>query len=113
MKNIFFATAILAISVTACNSNDHNSGSGDDHMKTDTVKTAVQQSTIDSATAPTASIREIVDGYLLLKNALTTDNTKAAATAATALETNIKSFDKTALTADQQKVFADVGAKTE
>ena len=56
----------------------------------------------------TVSMAEIVKGYLSLKNALTADKTKDAATAATALEATFKSFNKTALTVEQKKTFEDV-----
>jgi hypothetical protein len=61
----------------------------------------------EEATA-TVSIKEIVTVYLQLKNALTKDNTKDAATAGTLLETSFKGFDKISLTASQKKAFEEV-----
>lgn len=54
------------------------------------------------------STKEMISAYLQLKNALTKDNTNDAATAAKALETSFKNFDKSALTAEQKKTYEDI-----
>lgn len=59
-------------------------------------------------TKTTGTIKEIVGDYLQLKNAFTNDNTNDAATAGKALEAAFKAFDKSALTADQVKIFEDI-----
>ena len=61
-------------------------------------------------TKTTGVIKEIVSDYLQLKNAFTNDNTNDAATAGKALEAAFKAFDKSALTADQVKIFEDIEA---
>ena len=73
---------------------------------TEPVKSETVQATTE-ATA-TVSIKEILSNYLQLKNALTKDNTNDAATAGKALETALKNFDKSALTAEQKKTFEDI-----
>ena len=86
---------------------------GDKCSKCGMALTAVNGST---AAAPTTnvppdasvSIKPLVDGYLALKNAFTTDNTKEAAAAGKALETAFKGFDKTVLNADQQKTYDEI-----
>ena len=73
---------------------------------TEPVKSETVQATTE-ATA-TVSIKEILSNYLQLKNALTKDNTNDAATAGKALETALKNFDKSALTAEQKTTFEDI-----
>ncbi len=58
--------------------------------------------------AGTTSIKTIVDGYLLLKNAFTADKSQDAAAAGKALEATFKGFDKSALTAEQQMMYDEV-----
>lgn len=59
-------------------------------------------------TGGAVSIKEIVNGYLLLKNALAADNTKDAASAGKTLESAFKNFDKNALNAEQKKAFEEI-----
>ena len=113
MKSIIISLAIAAITFTACNSSTdkptENKSSG-----TDTPKVKPQTDIATATPPPVAetkaavSIKEIVTAYLQLKNAFTKDNTNDAATAGTSLENAFKTFDKTALSAEQKKVFEDV-----
>ena len=113
MKNIIIGIAIAATTLAACNSNSNksteNQSSKNDtnqvKQKTDNL-TEVAPSVEETKSA--VSIKEIVIAYLQLKNAFTEDNTTAAATAGTTLETSFKTFNKTALSADQMKIFEDV-----
>ena len=57
-----------------------------------------------------ATIKEIVSAYLQMKNAFTEDNSAGAATAGKKLEAVFKNFDKSALTAAQNKTYEDVEA---
>ena len=113
MKSIIISLAIAAIAFSACYSGTdkatENKSSG-----TDTAQTKPQTDNA-TATSPTVaetkaviSIKEIVTAYLQLKNAFTKDNSNDAATGGTSLETAFKTFDKTALSADQKKAFEDV-----
>ena len=112
MNNIIIGMAISAIAFTACNSGNDKSNTSQNDAAADT-STAKQQTTDTGSTKTaeakaTVSIKEIVTAYLQLKNAFTKDNTNDAATAGTSLETAFKTFDKTALLADQKKTFEDV-----
>ncbi|MFN8283339.1 MAG: DUF3347 domain-containing protein [Chitinophagales bacterium] len=75
-------------------------------VKSETTQTA--NATTTTATSATASIKDIITAYLQLKNAFTNDNTNDAATAGKALEAYFKSFDKSALTAEQKKTYEDI-----
>lgn len=109
-------TVILA--VAACN----NSGSKNEHeghdmnnMKTDTTQhvsatddkdikaVAVVFTNVDAKAA--AGIKEIVDHYLHIKNALSSDNAGEAASGAKAMENAIGKLDKSLLTAEQKTAY--------
>jgi len=122
MKSIFISVlAIATIVFSACN----NSGSSNEHKGHDMdnlnkdsaqhatapddkeVKTvAVTYANVDAKAA--ASIKEIVDHYLHIKNALTNENGSEAASGAKAMESVINKLDKSLLTADQKKVYDDI-----
>lgn len=119
MKKIFFSIlAISAIIITACN----NSGSKNETEKHDMnnmgkdstahatalddkeVKTvAVTYTNVDVKIA--ASVKEIVDHYLHIKNALANDNGNDAAGGAKAMEATISKLDKSLLTAEQKTAY--------
>ncbi len=105
--------AIAATTLAACN-NSNNKTAENKSSGTDTAQAKPQAENV-TATTPsvadtkaTVSIKEIVTAYLQLKNAFAKDNTNDAATAGTSLESAFKTFDKTALSADQKKAFEDV-----
>lgn len=122
MKKKFFSVlAVIAILFTACN----NSGSKQEHegnnMNKDTTQHAVATDDKEvKAVAVTytnvnakaaASIKEIVDHYLHVKNALTNDNGSEAASGAKAMEEAISKLDKSLLTFEQKKVFDKIEEK--
>lgn len=80
---------------------------------TEPIKSEAVQSTPTSTVTETTkpvSVKEIVSNYLQLKNAFTKDNSNDAATAGKALEAAFKSFDKSALTAEQKKTYEDIAS---
>ena len=111
--------AISAITFTACNSNESKSGKDNmSEMKTDTSK---QDSTPDlkdvkeispafaSVDATVAGyIKNIVDHYLHIKNALANDNGGEAADGAKTMERAIGKLDKSLLTAGQKNVYDEI-----
>jgi len=99
--NVVFA----AIAFTACNSNNNKTDESTD-MKSDTAQSKMQTS--GTETKSTASINEIVAGYLNVKNALASDNGKEAATAGKEIVNAMNKLDKASLTAEQKKVYEDV-----
>ena len=102
---IAFSTLIVLF-FTACNNGSNATTTS--KMANETAKPQAEMPNTSLNTQLTVSMAEIVKGYLSLKNALTADKTKDAATAATALEATFKSFNKTALTVEQKKTFEDV-----
>ncbi len=116
MNKIISAIAIVSVFVfTACNNNSpkkEHEGHDMNNMKTDTTQhvsstddkdikavTAVFTN-VDSKAAET--IKEIVDHYLHIKNALANDNAGEAGSGAKAMENAIDKLDKSLLTAEQK-----------
>jgi hypothetical protein len=104
MKNIIVGIAVAAISFAACNS--ANNKRNDNKVSTDTTKT--QQQTNNTQTKGMVSIKEIINGYLQLKNALVNDNGNDAANGGKAILDAEAKFDKSSLSAQQKKVYDDV-----
>lgn len=119
MKKIFFCIfAISAITFAACNSgssknepevhdmNNMNKDTAQHATATDDkdVKAvAVTFTNLDAKAA--AYIKEIVDHYLHIKNALAGDNGSEAANGANAMEKAISKLDKSLLTAEQKAAY--------
>ena len=122
MKKIFFTVLVLSgLLFSACkNGNSGNKPEGQDmnNMHKDTTQQdaaaddkevkaiSVTYNNVDAKAA--ASIKEIVDHYLRIKNALATDNGSEAASAAKAMEEAIHKLDKSLLTAEQKKVYDEI-----
>ena len=119
MNKIITAIIISSVIVfSACNSggtkNEHE-GHGMNKTNNDTaqhVSTAddkdvkivsVAFTNIDAKAA--ASIKEVVDHYLHIKNALANDNAGEAASGAKAMENAITKLDKSLLTAEQKAAY--------
>ena len=119
MKKIIFSGFMLSIIlISACNNNsskNDNKTHDMNNMTKDTIQhavttddkevttVAVTYTNVDAKAA--ASIKEIVDLYLLIKNALANDNGSEAANKAKAMGEVIGKLDKSLLTAEQKKVF--------
>lgn len=122
MKKIVFSViALSSIVFTACNNSSTNTETVKHDMGTmnkdsmqpaaapvdKEIKTvAVTYTNLDATVA--ASIKQIVDHYLHIKNALTTDNGKEAAGGAKAMEAVLNKIDKSFLTAEQKKVYDEI-----
>lgn len=94
----------MAMLYTACGNNSGNS------KESSTVNNdnASQVATNNTESKNTGTIDDIVSAYLNLKNALTTDNGKEAATAAGEIITSRNKVDENALTVDQKNIYNDV-----
>jgi len=118
MRKIFFIIlTISAITFATCNGGGKNEQDGHDmnNMNKDTIQhatvtddkdvKAVAVTFINVDTKAAASIKEIVDHYLHIKNALANDNSIEAASGANAMEAAISKLDKSLLTAEQKTVY--------
>lgn len=119
MKKIISASAIVSVLVfSACNSGDSKNGHEGhamDNTKNDTaqhvatvgdkdIKTVtVAFTNVDARAA--ASIKEIVDHYLHIKNALASDNAGEAASGAKAMQDAFARLDKSLLSAAQKTTY--------
>jgi hypothetical protein len=128
MKQPFFAAIMAATMVlSACNSNpSSDSHAGHDmapekkdslaHASAGDVKEMKTISAVFSTVDPkaNASIREIVDHYLHIKNALAGDNAGEAGKGAKAMTEAIGKLDKSLLTAEQKSAYdkIEAGLKT-
>lgn len=111
MKKIVFSMVISTIAFTACNSSNNKPDVGQNNtpgntsiVKPQTSDTAAPNKEVKAA----ASIKEIVNIYLQLKNAFTKDNTNDAAAGGTALEAAFQNFDTTVLSDSQKNIFGDI-----
>lgn len=109
MKNniiVLSAIIIATFIVQAQEKHEHHNKkeSASVTTKADTTSTT---RVIDTKTA--AAIKDIIEHYLHLKNALVSDNTKDAASAGNEIVDAIKKVDKSIFTAEQVKLFVEAG----
>ena len=117
MKRILIVCmAIAAIAFTGCNSNQSPKES-DTSKATDTSKIVATDTTAVAEVNPTfanvdpklaASLKEIIDHYLHVKNALVNNSGGEAASGGKAMAEAMTKVDKSLLTADQKKVYDDI-----
>jgi uncharacterized protein (DUF885 family) len=107
MKYLILLAAFGITTFAACNNNSNSqSKAGSDSA----AAKQENKSTLPSvAAAKTISpVKEIVAGYLQLKNALANDNGNDAATAGNTMVAAFQQFDKSALTVEQKKTYEDI-----
>lgn len=107
MKLIILGLALAANTFTSCNGNNTTTAKQNDVLKGTSV--APQQAVTD--TTPTTQAfptKEIIANYLQLKNALTKDNGKDAATAANAIVATLEKADMKTLSDAQMKAYMDI-----
>lgn len=109
MKNIIIGLAIASTTMAACNGGNNktaevkqNAESIDTSMST---QRSVPNDTISTTVFPA---KEIIEGYLQLKNALAKDNGKDAATASSAMVATLATVDMKSLSATQIKSYMDI-----
>lgn len=117
MKNIVIGFAIAATTLTACNNANNNTADAKQaDAKNDTAMASHQQTTADTVASQTASAtssvafpaKEIIAGYLQLKNALAKDNGKVAAIAGNSIVATLAKVDMKSLSKEQMKSYMDI-----
>lgn len=109
MKEIIVSLVFAAALMTACNNNKSTASKLASHNMHDMPQTDSTNMSKSSASETNAvSIKAIISSYLTMKNALSEDNSTAAAQTGEILKTTFKNFDKSKLTTDQKKIFEDV-----
>ena len=104
---VLFSILVLAASIvySACGNNNNNSK--ETNVNNDTASQAAN--TVNSNEAKsTGTVSDVVTGYLNLKNALTNDNGKEAASAANEIATTLAKVDESAFSSEQKKVYNEV-----
>ena len=113
MKNLIIAFTIIAAGLTACNNADNETA---DVKQADTTVAKTTEATPDSAAAPapvtanasTIPAKDILEGYLQLKNALAKDDGKGAAAAGSSIVTTLGKVDMKGLSGVQMKSYMDI-----
>jgi hypothetical protein len=101
MKTLIFSIVLSTIFFVACNSNKTKATSPETSNTSD-------MKTNGTGTTTNSQVKGILAHYLDMKNALTKDNGKGAADAGNELVKAFDGFDKTTLTKEQAKTFADI-----
>ena len=110
MTNIILSIAIATASLTSCN-NNNAADTKQTEVKNDTPVTSAIQKVADTTVTPTIvafPVKEILTGYLQLKNALTKDNGKEAATAGNAIVATLATVDMKSIPAEKMKSYMDI-----
>jgi hypothetical protein len=110
MTNIILGFAIAATSLTACK-NNNTADKKQTEVKNDTPAVVVVQKIPDTtitAAAVAFPVKEIIAGYLQLKNALAKDNGKDAATAGNAIVAKLATIDMKSISKEQMKSYMDL-----
>ncbi len=109
MKNIIIGLAITATILSACNNcNNKNTDAKQDAENKDTSMVTKPSAINDTAVTQTTSAfpaKEIIAGYLQLKNALAKDNGQDAATAGNAIVATLAKVDMKSLSDIQMKGY--------
>ena len=121
MKKIIFPiTIVIILAVVSCNSNnqsakeDHSMINHDSTMPKPDNKMMDENVKMISATFPTVDagvstyMKTMLQNYLGIKNALIDGNSDKAASSSAAMYAAMKGFDKSLLTAEQNKVYDDI-----
>ena len=119
MKKIIYSALFISSSfIIACNGTAKNEHEGHDtttnknaeHVTPDTDADIKQVSVVFTNVDANVSgvIKEIVEKYLALKNALAADDAKAAASSAKEMETSLAKMDKSYLSNEQKKVYDSI-----
>lgn len=105
MKLFIFSILLSTLFLAACSNSNSTTSPAEAKQNTDTTASV----TSSEKTKP-APADAIINGYLQLKNALAADDDKAAAAAGNVMTKAMASFDKSALSADQAKIYNDIEA---
>lgn len=109
MKKLIIGITVIAASLAACNNTDNKKA---DLNQTDTTVTKTSKLSQDSVpAAPTASTipaKEILAGYLQLKNALAKDNGNDAAAAGNTMVATLTAVDMKGLSDAQMKSYMEI-----
>ena len=110
MKKTIFIFAIAATTLAACNSTDNKSAGNQNESNTPQASSQTGNASTSQGVKNTAATNEIVLWYLAIKDGLSNDNGKDAASAAKAFVEAAGKVDITSFSADQKKTWEDIFA---
>lgn len=106
MKKYFIASiAIAAVIFTACTNNSDSQKVKD---STGTTSAAGANESMSSTQQNNSPVKDIVAGYLQIKNGLVNDNGNDAASGGKTLVAAIGNINVSSFTADQKKIYSDM-----
>ena len=105
MKQIIIGISIVATFLMACTGSTDKSN---ETVKKDNDTTVIKPEAKAEKTTQSTVIKDVVTNYLQIKNALTNDDGKAAATAGNATVEAIGKVDISRLTPDQKKTYGEM-----
>jgi len=107
MSKKIIMVLMTAVLFTACNQkSDSNSEEVSTAVTTESAVTPTSAS--DTSETGNASVKDILTGYLKIKDAFANDDDKSAADAGNEMVTAFEKFDKSKLSAEQSKIYADI-----
>lgn len=115
MSRLIICLLVATVFGVSCNSNskpvsiDSTSSINPAQQANQSIKSPTDDTpTTASASNQSASVSEVITGYLQIKNALAADNGNDAAAAGKNLQSAIQQVDVSAFAPEQKKLFADV-----
>jgi hypothetical protein len=114
MKKTIYVIALSVLFLSACKNDKKQTESSDVHMEEadghqhNEMNNATMQDTNSSTSQKNENLSEIIDAYLLLKNALTEDSKDKAAEAGNNVLTAFANFDMSKLSSEQHGTYMEI-----
>jgi hypothetical protein len=114
MKKTIYVIALSVLFLSACKNDKKQTESNDVHMEEadghqhNEMNNATMQDTNSSTSQKNENLSEIIDAYLLLKNALTEDSKDKAAEAGNNVLTAFSNFDMSKLSSEQHGTYMEI-----
>ncbi|RXP54805.1 DUF3347 domain-containing protein [Lutibacter sp. HS1-25] len=114
MKKSMYVIALSVLFLSACKNDKKQTESSDVHMEEadghqqNDMNNATMQDTDSIISQKNENLSEIIDAYLLLKNALTEDSKDKAAEAGNSVLTAFANFDMSKLSGDQHGTYMEI-----
>jgi hypothetical protein len=102
MKNIFFAFALGAITLSACNTSSSQS------TESNNINDSSKERAVQKVSAFTSPVNGLLQIYLQMKNAFVNDNAIDAAKAGNEMKKALDDFEIAILRDEEKKTFEDI-----
>ena len=101
MKTTLFSILFFALALAACNSSSDQSA---EPNQSNEKPASVEQ----AATTPASPVSILLQDYLIMKDALSNDDDKGAATAGKTMFKSLKEFDPSSFNEEDKKLYDDI-----